>query len=113
MTQNELVVIPGKPPTTVTQAELQAVIDTQNRVEILAADIRRRLEAGAKLEHGKLGACAWDREPLESISIGTATQADGFGILDIGPADDHIKFRDEVSREHPCFANELAAVTWA
>ena len=35
-----------KPPA-VRQAELQEVIDLQNRIEILAADIRRRLESGA------------------------------------------------------------------
>jgi hypothetical protein len=101
------------PPARVTQAELQAVIDAQNHVEVLAADIRRRLEAGAEFERGPLGACAWDRDPLKDLRIGDATQCDGFGILDIRPAEEHIKFRDEVSREHPCFADEIAAVTWA
>jgi hypothetical protein len=105
MQKNEFAVTPGKPPVRVTQAELQEVIDLQNRVEILAAGIRRRLEAGAEFERGPLGASAWGCDPLGELGIGDATEADGFGILNIGPADRHIKVRNQ----HP----EVSAQVWA
>jgi hypothetical protein len=109
MTQNKLVAIPGKPPTTVTQAELRAVIDAQNHVEMLAANIRRRLEAGAEFERGTLGASSYGHPSLCEIGIGDAHQCDGFEILDIEPAKDIIRFRDEALREHPKLSAELAA----
>jgi hypothetical protein len=102
MTQNELAVIPGKPPAPVTQAELQKAIDLQNRVEILAADIRRRLEAGADFERGPLGASIRWRDSLRD-GIGTATETDSFGILDIEPAD-RIKRERE---QYPEFAHKM------
>ena len=103
MNQTEAVAISSKSQDTVTQAELREVIDLQNRVEILAAGIRRRLEAGAGLEQGALGASTCGCESLESIAqksgIGTADRVDGFGILDIGPASYHAEFRNKYPAE--------------
>ena len=57
-----------------------------NRVEVLAADIRHPLEAGASIEPGQLRASAAGRGTLEDLvkaGIGNAVQVDGYGILDI------------------------------
>ena len=76
-----------KPPA-VRQAELQEVIDLQNRIEILAADIRRRLESGAVLESGALGASAAGADlqwHAKNGGIDTARHVDVLG-LEVGLA---------------------------
>ena len=93
----------------VTQKELQSVIDLQNLAEVRAAGVRRRLEAGASLERGELGASSYGHPDLCEIGIGDADQCDGFGILSIEPGRDIIRFRDEALREHPKLTGELAA----
>ena len=52
-------------PPMVRQAELATVLDLYNRAEALAADIRRRLEAGADFERGELGVSTVGYGPLE------------------------------------------------
>ncbi len=72
----------------VTQAELQAVTDTWGHMERLAADIRCRLEAGAEMERGTLGASTFGYEPIDwyrENGIGTATSTEGICGLSIGP----------------------------
>lgn len=95
--------VASKPPATITQAELQAVIDAQNRLEILAAGIRKRLESGARLEPGRLGASAVTHPPLKELAVGNAVQTDGFGILTIEPGG---RIRRERKR-YPDFAHEM------
>jgi hypothetical protein len=49
----------------VRQSELQEILDLNKRADALAANVRRRLEAGAPLEHGKLGATNSGAMPVE------------------------------------------------
>jgi hypothetical protein len=82
MTKTEL---PGGLPA-ITQQELQAVLDAWNRVEILAAGIRRRLDRSATVEHGKLGVSTTD-DTLSDYAkdgIGTASHVGVLG-LNIAP----------------------------
>jgi hypothetical protein len=74
----------------VTQAELQAVIDSFNRFELLAVNIRRRLESGAGMERGALGVSTLGLESLEDElrSAGRETGVSGLGGLDIEPVED-------------------------
>ena len=99
MTRNELAVIPGKPPATVTQEELRRVGELWNESEALAASIRKRLEAGASLEPGDLG-----------VAIDAVTgPGGGGGSIFIGgiqvDAADHLR---QLRIEHP----ELASEVW-
>lgn len=90
----------------VTQAELQAVVDSWNHTELLAADIRRRLESGSGMERGALGVTtvgamshAWYRE---HGGIGEATGIDesmgcGLGIEPV----ENLAFYIEMVKQHP------------
>jgi hypothetical protein len=86
---------PGKPPAPVTQAELQEVIDLQNLVEVRALGIGQRLEAGASLEAGQLGASITMKPPLEELVAGNAVETDAYGVIDIAPAADIRRERNE------------------
>ena len=101
MTQTELAVIPGKPPATVTQEELRRVGSLWDESEALAADIRRRLEAGASLEPGELGVAIEGDAVTGTVGSGSIS----IGGIDIQPAEHHRQFRDD----HP----ELGAEIWA
>lgn len=118
-------IAPLKPKTTtapvqlaappVTQAELQAVIDSFNRTELLAADIRRRLESGAGMERGALGVTtmgamshAWYRE---NGGIGEAAGVDvsmgcGLGIEPV----ENLAFDIEMLRKNGAGEGEYVIV---
>jgi hypothetical protein len=51
----------------VRQEELQAVVDVLNTAQLLAANIRRRIEGGATIQRGKLGVCTINQEPLSDF----------------------------------------------
>lgn len=102
MTKNELAAIPGKPPAPVTQEELKRVGSLWGEAELLAADIRRRLEAGASLERGDLGVATWAHDGVAAIGGGEFISIGGTSIE---PADHHRQVRSE----HP----ELATEIWA
>ncbi len=72
----------------VTQAELQQVIEFQSAAELAAIDIRRRLETGAGLEHGKLGVSTLGLPSLDEDfwAGGKQTSYTG-GPLDIEPVE--------------------------
>jgi hypothetical protein len=88
MQKNEFAVIPGKPPAIVTQEELRRVGSLWDQSEALAADIRRRLEAGASLEPGELGV-AIDGEAVSGPAGGGIC----IGGIDIQPVKHHRKIR--------------------
>ncbi len=105
-------IAPLKPKTTtapvqlaappVTQAELQAVIDSWNRTELLAADIRRRLESGAGMERGALGVSTVGMESLEKC-LKYSGKDDSVGNvcgLDIEPVADLAHYIEMV-KQHP------------
>lgn len=77
-------------PGAVTQAELQEVIDLYNETERRAAAIRRRLNAGATIEPGRLAAedeaQASERWLKENGGIGEWAACDLGGIY-ISPAE--------------------------
>lgn len=92
----------------VRQAELRQAIDLQNQFEIFVFGIRQRLEAGASLEPGQLGASAVTHMTLKDLvkcGIGDAVEIDGYGILDIAPADSIKREREQ----WPKLAHEMWA----
>jgi hypothetical protein len=98
MKQTDAAVISSKPRDILRRCELKEVIDLQNRVEVLVFGIRQQLDAGASLEPGQLGAstlnlCTFDE--LAKAGIGDATEIDGYGTLNIPPADDIKRVREK------------------
>ncbi len=67
----------------ITQSELRAVIALQNRAELAAAAVRRRLDSGAALEPGRLAASS---EGMEPIAVYRQCTTDDICGLRIAPA---------------------------
>lgn len=86
----------------VTQAELQAIIDAHNELDLAAADIRRRLEAGTPLEPGPLGASTWGSEPLEFYRAGESWWAGLEVGLEIVPAENLRRHAEYIRERADC-----------
>ncbi len=67
-------------PAMVTQRELQELTDLWSRGEVLAANIRRRLEMGADLERGTLGVSTYGSESIAYYGTGEATNVPWAGL---------------------------------
>jgi hypothetical protein len=86
----------------VRQVELRRVISLWDEAELLAADIRRRLEEGAKFEPGEQGVATWGHDAVTGIG-GSAYLS--LGGIDIGPANHHRQVRSR----HRGLAAEILA----
>lgn len=99
---------PAPSPDIVRQIEIQEVLDLHNQAEILAAYVRRRLEAGTDFESGKFGVSTWGQESLEwyeeNGGIGTSAAANVVG-LEINSPEYHRQFLEK--------HRQLAAKIWA
>ena len=87
------------------QSELLDLLRLQQRLERGAADIRRRAEAGAKLEHGKLGISTLTYEPLAQYEQWGEIGEDVHSIQDVAGLDirtvDDIQGDIDLAQSHP------------
>src|SRR5260370_26132640 len=62
------------------QSELQEILDLNKRTKALAASVRRRLEAGAPLERGKLGATNDGAMPVDWYDAPCSDEISGLRV---------------------------------